>query len=447
MLAGGIAVGDREQVRRTASALLGWTLLVLTPLARAGRPARRADRPAAARRRRRARRGRRWPPGSCSSSPRRWCSTASASCSPACCRRTAGSPARRWRRCCPASSWPRAYLALRRHRTAAGTSPTCPRPAELVLGVGTTLGVVVLQPEPARRRCAGCGWACGRRCGSRSGPRRGCAGWRWPACSPWPGSSWWRRWRSGWPTTRARRHPGRLLRRPDAVPACRGRRSRCRWPPRPTRGCAERAEPATSAGLPAGAGPGRRPDRGGRGGRGGRAGGGRRARWRGCSWPRLRRRAVAALRDTIIAFAPGLVGYGLVALLTRALYARGLWKAPTVCVVGGWLLAVVADVVLARRCRPATGRWRSGAGHSIGVTVAGIGPAGRGRPRGRVRGAGRRRPERRARARWPARSARPPGCSAPGRWAPTRCPRRGPGRRRRRRGGRRRSCSWSPRRS
>ena len=33
MLAGGIAVGDREQVRRTASALLGWTLLVLTPLA------------------------------------------------------------------------------------------------------------------------------------------------------------------------------------------------------------------------------------------------------------------------------------------------------------------------------------------------------------------------------------------------------------------------------
>src|SRR3712207_2017778 len=33
MLAGGIATGDREQVRRTASALLGWSLLVLTPLA------------------------------------------------------------------------------------------------------------------------------------------------------------------------------------------------------------------------------------------------------------------------------------------------------------------------------------------------------------------------------------------------------------------------------
>src|SRR3712207_5302191 len=34
MLAGGIATGDRQQVRRTASALPGWSLLVLTPLAR-----------------------------------------------------------------------------------------------------------------------------------------------------------------------------------------------------------------------------------------------------------------------------------------------------------------------------------------------------------------------------------------------------------------------------
>lgn len=80
---------------------------------------------------------------------------------------------------------------------------------------------------------------------------------------------------------------------------------------------------------------------------------------------------VAALRDTIIAFAPGLIGYGLVALLTRALYARGSWKAPTVCVVGGWVLAVVADVILSAAL-PATDRGLAlGAGHSIGVTVAG----------------------------------------------------------------------------
>jgi len=81
---------------------------------------------------------------------------------------------------------------------------------------------------------------------------------------------------------------------------------------------------------------------------------------------------VAALRDTIIAFAPGLVGYALVALLTRALYARGLWKAPTVCVVGGWLLAVAADVVLSQVLPPEDRGLALGAGHSIGVTVAGL---------------------------------------------------------------------------
>jgi putative peptidoglycan lipid II flippase len=81
---------------------------------------------------------------------------------------------------------------------------------------------------------------------------------------------------------------------------------------------------------------------------------------------------VGALRDAILAFAPGLVGYGLVALLTRALYARGLWKAPTVCVAGGWLLAALADVVLSGML-PAVDRGVAlGAGHSIGVTVAGL---------------------------------------------------------------------------
>jgi putative peptidoglycan lipid II flippase len=79
-----------------------------------------------------------------------------------------------------------------------------------------------------------------------------------------------------------------------------------------------------------------------------------------------------ALAPTIAAFAPGLVGYGLVALLSRALYARGLWRAPTVCVAGGWLVAVAADVVLARLV-PAQDRATAlAAGHSVGVTVAGL---------------------------------------------------------------------------
>jgi len=80
----------------------------------------------------------------------------------------------------------------------------------------------------------------------------------------------------------------------------------------------------------------------------------------------------AALQPTIAAFAPGLVGYGLVALLSRALYARGLWRAPTACVAGGWLVAAVADVVLAGVLPDHDRALALGAGHSIGVTVAGM---------------------------------------------------------------------------
>lgn len=83
--------------------------------------------------------------------------------------------------------------------------------------------------------------------------------------------------------------------------------------------------------------------------------------------------AVAALRDTTVAFAPGLVGYGLVALLARALYAQGLWKSPTVCVVGGWLVALVADLVLAQALPPADRAFALGLGHTLGVTVGGLG--------------------------------------------------------------------------
>jgi putative peptidoglycan lipid II flippase len=82
---------------------------------------------------------------------------------------------------------------------------------------------------------------------------------------------------------------------------------------------------------------------------------------------------VAALRDAVVAFAPGLVGYGLVAVLTRALYARGQWRAPTACVLGGWLLAVAADVVLSAALPDADRALALAAGHSIGVTAAGVG--------------------------------------------------------------------------
>jgi putative peptidoglycan lipid II flippase len=83
--------------------------------------------------------------------------------------------------------------------------------------------------------------------------------------------------------------------------------------------------------------------------------------------------SAGAMRGAIVGFAPGLIGYSLLALLTRALYARGLWRAPTFCVVAGWGLAVVADVVLARLLPVPDRALALGAGHSIGVTLAGIG--------------------------------------------------------------------------
>ncbi len=81
---------------------------------------------------------------------------------------------------------------------------------------------------------------------------------------------------------------------------------------------------------------------------------------------------VARLAGTIVAFAPGLAGYGLVAMLTRALYARGLWKQPTAAVVGGWILTVVADVGLAIALPDSARGVALAAGHSLGVLVAGI---------------------------------------------------------------------------
>ncbi len=80
--------------------------------------------------------------------------------------------------------------------------------------------------------------------------------------------------------------------------------------------------------------------------------------------------STAALADAVRAFSPGLVGYGLVALLSRALFARGDARTPAVATVAGWVVVAVADVVLVA----GTGLPRVaalGLGNSLGMTVAG----------------------------------------------------------------------------
>ena len=83
--------------------------------------------------------------------------------------------------------------------------------------------------------------------------------------------------------------------------------------------------------------------------------------------------ALAALPATLTAYAPGLVGFGLTALLTRALYVRGRPTDAGLAAALGWSLAALLPlVVLAGGQSPAvTLRWL-GIGSTIGMTVSGI---------------------------------------------------------------------------
>jgi peptidoglycan biosynthesis protein MviN/MurJ (putative lipid II flippase) len=82
--------------------------------------------------------------------------------------------------------------------------------------------------------------------------------------------------------------------------------------------------------------------------------------------------AASALALALAAFAPGLVGYGLSANLSRVLYAQGRHRAPALAISAGWLLVIVADLLIV----PAVPRARVvpalGLGTSIGLTVAGV---------------------------------------------------------------------------
>ncbi len=74
----------------------------------------------------------------------------------------------------------------------------------------------------------------------------------------------------------------------------------------------------------------------------------------------------------LIAFAPGLLGYGLVAHLGRALYARGRGRIAATAMASGWLLVVVLVAALAAVVAEERVTAALGAAHSIGMTLAGI---------------------------------------------------------------------------
>ena len=78
------------------------------------------------------------------------------------------------------------------------------------------------------------------------------------------------------------------------------------------------------------------------------------------------------LAIALAAFAPGLVGYGLTANLSRVLYAVGRNRAAALAVSGGWLLVIVADLLIVPFVpRSAVVPWL-GAATTLGLTASGV---------------------------------------------------------------------------
>src|SRR6201996_798599 len=78
------------------------------------------------------------------------------------------------------------------------------------------------------------------------------------------------------------------------------------------------------------------------------------------------------LAIALVTFAPGLVGYGLSANLSRVLYAWGRTRASALAVSGGWLAVIVADLAIVPFVpRSAVVPWL-GAGTTLGLTISGV---------------------------------------------------------------------------
>ena len=82
--------------------------------------------------------------------------------------------------------------------------------------------------------------------------------------------------------------------------------------------------------------------------------------------------ALSALPATLVAYAPGLVGFGLTALLTRALYVRGRPTDAGLAAALGWSIAALLPLVLLRNGEPPGDTLRVlGITSTLGMTVSG----------------------------------------------------------------------------
>jgi putative peptidoglycan lipid II flippase len=84
--------------------------------------------------------------------------------------------------------------------------------------------------------------------------------------------------------------------------------------------------------------------------------------------------ALAALPPALSAFAPGLVGFGMAALLTRALYVQGRPAVAGGLVALGWLIAALVPLLVLRdQVGPRSTLLALGLASSLGMTVAAVG--------------------------------------------------------------------------
>ena len=81
--------------------------------------------------------------------------------------------------------------------------------------------------------------------------------------------------------------------------------------------------------------------------------------------------APAVLARALIAFAPGLLGYGVLAFLTRAHYARGDARTAAAAAAVGWAVVVAVDVVLVVVLPRTWTVTALGVGTTVGMTIAG----------------------------------------------------------------------------
>ena len=89
------------------------------------------------------------------------------------------------------------------------------------------------------------------------------------------------------------------------------------------------------------------------------------------AFPYLHHSVAAQLARALIAFAPGLVGYGLMACLSRVLLADGRIRAAALVMVTGWLVVIVVDVIAVPLVRAPAVVPVLGFANTVGMTAAG----------------------------------------------------------------------------